>query len=292
MKIIRTLRKIVTSINPVLSDKIMFKKQMKYNLNLKNPTTFNEKINYLKLYVYPNDDLIIKCADKYEVRNYLKTKNLEKYLVELIGCWDNVEDINWKELPNKFVLKCNHGCAYNIICNDKNNLDINEVKSKLNKWMKEDFGKVSAERHYSKIPKKIICEKFLEDEIKDYKFFCFNGKPEFFYISKNIDGDFHNMVADFFYLDGKKAEFGRKDHAHFNEDIKLPDNLNEMIEVAKKLSENFDFVRVDLFNVNSKIYFSELTFSPCAGFMPIYPDEYDEKLGNLLVINKNGDENE
>lgn len=284
-KITRFFRKKITLINPQVSNQLMYRKIMKKKLDLKSPQTFNEKINYLKLNVFPNDNLIIQCSDKFKVREYLKQKGVEKYLVDLIGVWDNAKEIDFNALPDKFVLKCNHGCGYNVICKNKKELDIKKTVKKLNTWMNEDFSNISAEKHYSKINRKIICEKFLENDIKDYKFFCFSGNPKFFYISQNIEGDFHNMSADFFYINGEKAPFERTDHKHFEILPKMPDNLNEMVDLATKLSEDFKFVRVDLFNVTNKIYFSELTFTPCAGFMPLMPNEYDNKIGDLIDIN-------
>ena len=281
-KIIRFFRKICTTISPVLSNKIMYRVRMKKKLNLKNPKTFNEKINWLKIYDYPNNELVIRCADKYLVREYLKEKKLSKYLVKLIGDWDSPDDIDFEKLPNRFVLKCNHGCGYNVICSDKSKLNLDVTRQKLLKWMKEDFGVVSSEPHYSKVKKKIICEEFLEDEILDYKFFCFKGEPKFFYIAQNIEGDFHNMQADFFYPDGNLADFSRTDHKHFEKLPVIPDNLDEMLDISRKLSRDFDFVRVDLFNVGGKIYFSELTFTPCAGFMPLSPKEKDYEFGEWM----------
>ena len=285
-KILKIARKTIVRINPVLGCKIMYFKQMKKRLNLKNPTTFNEKINYLKLYVFPKDKKVIKCADKYKVREYLEKRGLSKNLCKLYFAWDSADEIEWKKLPKQFVLKCNHGCGYNIICKDKNKLDVEHTKNKLNKWMKEDFGKVSGEPHYNSIPKKIICEEYLGKDIMDYKFFCFNGKSEFFYISQSIDGQLNTMRANFFNLDGTKADFSRTDHLELESEPILPDNLNEMIKLAEQLSKEFPFVRVDLFNVKGKIYFSELTFTPCAGFMPFSPAEADEQIGKLIDLNK------
>ena len=283
-KIIRMCRIICTRISPVMSNKIMYKKLVGKKLNLKEPRTFNEKINYLKIYEFPKDEKVITCADKYKVREYIKNKGLGDILVELIDAWDNAYDIDFEKLPQKFVLKCNHGCGYNIICKNKDKLDKNNTIKRINKWMNEDFGLVSGEYHYSKIPRKIICEKFLEDDIKDYKFFCFKGVPKFFYVSQNIDGDFHNMQADFFYPDGSKADFERTDHKHFEKEVELPKNLNDMIEISRKLSSEFEFVRVDLFCVGDKIYFSELTFTPCSGFMPIKPENKDVEFGKLIDL--------
>jgi len=283
-KIIRFFRKIITRISPLLASKIMYRVKMHKKLNIKKPETFNEKISFLKLYNYPYDNRIIDCTDKYKVRNYIKSKGLEKILVKLYGCWDSVEKIDFNELPKSFVLKCNHGCGYNILCKDKKNLNIKEIKEKLNSWLKEDFSLVSGEPHYKRIQRRIICEEYLEDEILDYKFFCFNGNPEFFYIAQNVEGDFHNMQSDFFYCDGTLADFYRTDHKRFEKLPKIPSNLDEMIKISRKLSEDFEFVRVDLFNVNGKIYFSELTFSPCSGFMPISPENIDLKYGKMIDL--------
>lgn len=282
--IIRFFRKITTIISPKLTCSIMYYKIMGKKLNIKKPQTFNEKINYLKLFVYPNNDLVIKCTDKLLVREYIKDKGLGKYLVKSLGNWNSVEEIDFNNLPNKFVLKCNHGCGYNIICKNKDEFNENESFKIINKWMREDFGLVSGEPHYSKINRKIICEEFLANDILDYKFFCFKGKPQFFYISKNVDGDFHNMQADFFYPDGEIADFYRTDHKRFHEKPQIPNNLDEMLSVASKLSEDFEFVRVDLYNIDGKIYFSELTFSPCSGYMPILPQKYDYDFGKLISL--------
>lgn len=141
--------------------KLYFKIVLKEKLDLKNPRTFNEKLQWLKLYYYPQNDLAVKCADKYRVREYIKDKEYENTLVPLLGAWDNVEDIDWDSLPNKFVLKCNHGCAYNIVCNDKTEFDRIKAKKQLNTWLKEDFGAFNIEPHYSNIKKhKITCEEF------------------------------------------------------------------------------------------------------------------------------------
>lgn len=264
----------------------MYRKVMGRKLNLDNPQTFNEKINYLKLFVYPNNKKVINCTDKLMVREYLKEKKLDKYLIPLINSYENANDINFEKLPQKFVLKCNHGCAYNILCRNKELLDINKTRKQLNKWLKEDYGNVSSELHYNKIKPMIICEEFLEDDIKDYKFFCFKGKVKFLYVSQNINGDFHDMRVNFFYPDGSLADFTRTDHKCFDKIPKLPNELDEMTKVAEKLSEDFEFVRVDLYNVNGKIYFSELTFTPCAGFMELDPHSADEKYGKLIDLKR------
>lgn len=285
MKFIRTMRKIVSKINYELSSKIMYRAFVHKKLNLDNPTTFNEKLCWLKLREFPNNAQVIRCADKYSVHEYIKEKGFEELLVKLLAVWDKAEDIDWEMLPEKFALKCTHGCAYNIICTDKSKLDREKTCAQLNKWLKEDFGLVSGEPHYSKIPRRIICEEFLEGELKDYKFFCFNGVPRFYYVAVTPGGDFHNnMRCDFFWPNGEAADFYRLDHKRFDVTPEPPKNLEEMMKIAKKLSEDFPFVRVDLMNVNDKVYFSELTFTPSAGIMPLAPDHADERIGEWLDL--------
>lgn len=251
-----------------------------YIPNLKKPKTFNEMIQWYKLYYCPKSDLITKCADKYEVREYLESQGYGQYLNELYGVWDDVEDIAWDQLPNQFVLKCTHGCAYNIICKNKEELDFNKTKKKLKKWMKEDFGKFNLETHYSKIKPRIICEKFLGGNMVDYKFFCFDGKSQFMYISEGLDHDDTATIA-FFDNKGNKAKFRRKDY-RVNSNAVVPEEFDKLQQLSEELSKEFPFVRVDWFIVEGKVCFSEFTFAPCAGMMPFLPEEYDEIAGSYF----------
>lgn len=263
--------------------KLYFKIVLKEKLDLKNPRTFNEKLQWLKLYYYPQNDLAVKCADKYRVREYIKDKGYENTLVPLLGAWDNVEDIDWDSLPNKFVLKCNHGCAYNIVCNDKTEFDRIKAKKQLNTWLKEDFGAFNIEPHYSNIKKhKITCEEFLGDNLVDYKFFCFNGIPKFIYVSSDLIHDRQARIG-FFNIDGSKINLKRNDYASI-EKIELPNFYNEILEMASKLCKDFPFVRVDFFVTDNKYYFAELTFTPSACMMPFNPPKIDLEWGELLNI--------
>ena len=283
MNIVRTLRKITTSINPVLANKIMHKKLVGRTLNLKNPQTFNDKINWLKIYKYPTSDFVIKCADKYEVRNYLKEKNLDKYLVNLLYVWDNPSQIDWEKLPKKFVIKCNHGMNYNIICTDKSKLDINKAKKQLNRWMKEDFGKVSGERHYSKIKRKIICEEYLGDNLIDIQFWCSYGKVLFISYIKSPHGGNEKITFD---EDWNKLDFVTS-LPILEEKIKKPKKLEEMLKVVKNISKDMVFLRFDFYILeNDDVKISELSFTPGSGFIKWYPREYDYKIGELINIEK------
>lgn len=281
-------RKLQIIAHKFLSDEFMskfyYRVVLKEKLNLKDPKTFNEKLQWLKLYYYPNNSLVVRCADKLKVRQYIKEKGYEGTLVPLIDEFDNEEDINWNNLPNEFVLKCNHGCAYNLICSDKSKFNIKKTKKQLNIWLKEDFGAFNIELHYSKIkPHKIICEKYLGEHITDYKFFCFNGEPRFIYVSNDLIHDRQAKIG-FFNLDGSKMELRRDDYEDI-ESIKIPVFYDNMLEMARELSKDFPFVRVDFFVTNNRFYFAELTFTPSACMMPFNPKRYDIEWGNLLSIN-------
>lgn len=253
------------------------------NVDLVNPKTFNEKIQWMKIHYYPNNKLVIRGADKYAVRSYVKEKGLGNTLVPLLGAWDCADKIDWSALPNQFVLKCNHGCAYNILCNNKRKFDTEAAVKQLNKWMQEDFGAFNIELHYSKIaPRMITCEEFLGDCIMDYKFFCFNGVPKYIYVSNDLIHDRQAQIG-FFYLDGKKMPMTRDDYADIPS-IELPAFFEEMKSAAVVLSKDFPFVRVDFFLANNRFYFAELTFTPGAGMMPFNPTEFDLEWGSDLQL--------
>ena len=271
--------------SPEFVSKIYFRLLLKYPLNLKNPQTFNEKIQWLKLYKWPNDPLVIQCADKYRVRQYLEEKGMDNYLNTLLGVWDNANDIDFDKLPNRFALKCTHGARYNIICDNKTQSDIKNTRKKINTWLKEDFGKFNAEPHYSKMKPRVIAEQFLDDgngDLTDYKFYCFHGKVQFMYISKGL-GKRINMSITFFDVNGNLAPYHRTDF-QADPNVKIPSTFGKMKNLSEILASPFPFVRVDWFEVNGKIYFGELTFTPCGGLMGITPLSYDKKLGTLLEL--------
>lgn len=265
--------------------KLYFKIVLHKRLNLKNPQTFNEKIQWLKLYHYPKNQLVVNGSDKYAVREYITEKGYGHKLVPLLGVWDKAEDIDWNALPKQFVLKCNHGCAYNIVVSDKDKLDKAATVKQLNRWLKEDFGAFNIEIHYSEIKRRVItCEEFLGECITDYKFFCFNGKPHCVYVSTDLIHDRQAQIG-FFYLDGSKMPLRRDDYTDI-QNVALPPFYDEMKEAAEILCKDFPFVRVDFFVANNTWYFAELTFTPSAGMMPFNPESYDLEWGNLLVIDE------
>lgn len=190
----------------------------------------------------------------------------------------------WGGGADKFVLKCNHGCAYNIICENKNVLDKQATIKQLNKWLKEDFGAFNLELHYSKIePRRIICEEYLGKNLIDYKFFCFDGIPKFVYISEGLIHDRQAKIG-FYNLDGRKMEIQYSHYADLD-NIKFSSAFDAMLKDAKTLSKDFKFVRVDFFLVEERYYFAELTFTPGGGMMKIFPERIDYEWGKLLNIN-------
>lgn len=242
-----------------------FKEITKKSLNLKNPKTFNEKIQWLKL--YDSTPLKTQLADKYLVRDWVKEKIGEEYLIPLLGVYDNFDEIDFDKLPNQFVIKCNHGCGYNIIVTDKSTLDKNEAKEKITKWMNEDFAfKNGLELHYSNIQRKIIIEEYIENangDLYDYKFWCFNGNVEYiqFLSERNTNG----LKMAFYDKNWNKQNFVYS-YPLDEKNIEKPNNLETMIELAEKLSKDFQHVRVDFYRLNNgKIYFGEMTFTSCSG---------------------------
>ncbi|MCL2597699.1 MAG: hypothetical protein FWD66_08615 [Paludibacter sp.] len=252
-------------------------------LSYHNPKTLSEKIHWLSRYWYQFNPIVIQCADKYAVRDYVKKCGYEDALVPLLGIWDKAEDIDFETLPQKFVLKCNHGSGYNIIVEDKLKLDIKQTKQKLNCWLNEKFGLNMYEFHYQNIKPKIICEKYLEFSDFDYKYYCINGKPNFILVVHSRNFGDKSYALNSYSLDWEEINvlFEPKisDIA-----VSKPSKLTEMTEMAQKLSAPFPFVRTDFYYVDDKIYFSELTFTPNSGLANYLTSSYDRELGKKLEL--------
>lgn len=275
----------LTLISPKLKTKIAYRIRFHKKLNLKNPKTINEKILYLQLYKYNNNQLITNCIDKYKIREYLKKKKLTNILPELYGVYNNANEIDWNKIPNSFVAKCNHGCGYNLIVPDKSKINLKEAEIQLNKWLQEDYWK-GGEIQYRYIEKKIIIEEYL-GEIETYKFYCFNGNPLVMYVSSNY---WHGGICekdkflDYFDMNFKHIDCNLDGHENNPNKIKKPKNFDKMVELSKKLSSDFPFVRVDLYDANGKIYISELTFIPTGGMMKIEPESKLLEWGKWLKL--------
>lgn len=272
-------------IAPKTLTKYFYKKVLHKKINLKNPKTLNEKICYLKLNDYNKNELCVKCADKFRVRQYVHEMKCDEILNEIYGIYDDADEIDFDKLPNEFVLKLNHGSGMNIICLDKTKLNISETKKILNNWKKQKYGYQSMELHYTKIKPKIICEKLLKyangEEVKNYEIYCFNGVAKICRVFTKVDsGKYHFSLFD---KDWKTVNYYKEEYTS-RERIEKPKNFDKMIYYAEKLSKPFKFVRVDFYYIDDKIILSEMTFTPGAGFSKYYTEEGDEKLGNMLKI--------
>lgn len=283
-KISKTAIGTITKLSPLLSSKLIYRIHLHKKLNLKNPKTFNEKLMYLKLNDYYNNELVTKCSDKIKVGEFLKEKGLN-ITNEIIGIYDKAEEISFDELPKKFALKCNHGCGYNIICTDKENLDIESAKKQLNYWVKHKFGYVTCEPHYFKINPKIYVEKYIEtkDGIlpNDYKIYCFNGKAKVILVCSEREKKLKLKIYD---LNWKELDY-ITDEFKTKKEFEKPKHLKEMIKAAEILSKQFPFVRVDFYDLEDKILLGELTYTPARCSAEYYNEKGEIELGNMLDIN-------
>ncbi len=252
--------------------------------DLVNPKTINEKIHYLKLGLYSDNETVTRCVDKVLVRDYLKERQLDDMLPGLLGVYDRPEDIDWDKLPQRFVIKCNHGCGYNIICKDKATLDTAEAEDKLRRWLKEDYWKQFCEPQYKHVKKKILIEEYLGDDIETYKFYCFNGEPRILYLMTTV-GD--NHYVDYLDMNWERMNVRRDGREGYPgiDTLDRPPHLEEMIELSRRLSADFPLVRVDLYDLD-KVYFSELTFVPAGGFIKLDPPEAETEWGSWLSLDK------
>lgn len=269
--------------------KLQYRIKLGRKLNLNNPQRFTEKLQWYK--VYYKNPIMHKCVDKYEVRKYVKSKGLENILNKLYGVYNTPEEIKFNELPNKFVIKTTSGGGGQnvLICEDKEKINIDETIQKLNYWLKlnpkKSFGREWA---YEGTNNRIIIERFLEGNednltgINDYKFFCYNGKVEYIV----FDGDRYIKHKRNFYDRNWNYIDVKSDCEQMGDIVKKPKKLKEMIEVAEKLSSDFPFVRVDLYCVDNKVYFGELTFYPWSGYVQFNPDDFDFELGENLIFRR------
>ena len=254
--------------------------------NLKNPKRYTEKLQWYK--VYYKNPLMTQCVDKYAVREYIKSKGLEDCLTELIDCCSSVEEVDFATLPDKFVIKTTNGSGTNLFCLDKSQLNKSEVKMKLREYM--DRPQISAGREwaYYDVVNRIVIEELLENDnpevqgIDDYKFACFGGKVFCIIVDT---GRFTNHRRNFYDKEWKRITVV-SDHDNFEPDMNRPEKLEEMIRIAEILSSDFPAVRVDLYYVNGKIYFGEMTFYPWSGYVQFEPDEFDYLMGDQFELPK------
>lgn len=284
-------RKKILNLLRFVPDSLMLKLQYKIklhrSLNLKNPKRFTEKIQWYKIN-YRNP-VMHQCVDKYNVREFVKNKGLEKILIPLIAKYDDVHDLNIDNLPDSFVIKTTHGGGglNVVICPDKSKFNLEDVKERLyfqpHKVKKMSMGREWA--YIGLVPGVVVEKLLINDEnpkagVNDYKIFCYNGKPE--YLVVDVDR-YIGHKRNFYKADWTRMDVS-SDCPQADRDIPKPDNYEEMLSIASKLSEDFPFVRVDLYNVGGKVYFGELTFYPWSGYVQFTPDEVDYELGNLFRL--------
>ena len=272
-------------------DKIPYVLQKRYEENMgeefdiNNPKSYSQKIQWLKL--YDDNKLRTKLTDKVLVREWIKEKIGEEYLIPVLGVYNHFDDINFDELPNQFVIKTNHSSGWNIIVKDKTKLNLRQVRKKLEFWLKLDYAYwTEYEIHYSPIQPKIIIEKYIVDrkgELNDFKFLCFNSKCKYMWMDFDRMTNHKRNVYD---MEWNLQPWNQYTYGNYEGNVEKPQNFEKMCELATILCEGFRHVRVDLYNVDGKIYFGEMTFTNGSGFEGIHPRKYDYELGKLISIDK------
>jgi len=280
-----SLRQLIKHTNKVLYVKMQYKYITHHKLNLKNPVRYTEKLQYLRLFTYPKNDLVSECAGRVTVRNYVEKCGFADNLIKIYGVFDKFDDIDFDKLPNQFAMKCSHASGFNFICKDKSQINKNELKKKFDKWLKTNYGKKTIELHYAKIKPQIIIEELLSEDGHlpiEYKIHVFNGVAKSMYVvtARGVDIRYNNYYINWTPFDGSQFNGWKKTE----KEIKKPSNWDEMVKIAEKLSSPFPFVRLDLYNINGKIYFSEMTFTPAKGTLILDDDKCDFEMGEWLKI--------
>lgn len=276
-------KKLKGLIRKSLSDEFIVDRQFfdifNRHIDFYNPKSFNEKLQIQKLFV--KNPKMTDLADKYEVRNHIQAKGYGAILNELIGVYDRPEDIDFSALPDEFVIKCNHSWATNIVCDDKSLLDERQVVEQLREWMSHNHYHKLREWSYKNIKPKIIIERFLRAPLKDYKLFCFSGSP--LYIQVDADRD-DGHTLDMYDTNWNRLRCKKGNNPQSSTIPSRPDFFEDMLEIARDLSSDFNFCRVDFFANPDGFYFAEITFYPGGGFSPFEPEEFDYVFGEHLNI--------
>ena len=281
------IRFVIKKINKVGYVKLEYRYITGHKLNLDNPVRYTEKLQYLRLFSYANNPEVSKCASRDGLREYAASKGYKDNLIEAYGIYDKFDDIDFDKLPNSFVMKCTHACAFNYLVYDKSKIDIAKLRKTFNKWLRTDYGKKTVEPHYSNIKPRIIIEKMMLEDNElpiEYKIHVFNGKAKYMYIvtGRNKDIHYNNYLID--WTDFDEAQFNH--WTKLEEEIKKPHNWDEAIKISEDLAKPFPFVRVDLYIINGKIYISEMTFTPAKGTLTFKDDKSDFIIGEWLTIQK------
>lgn len=254
-------------------------------LNLDNPQTYNEKLQWLKL--FDRREEYTQMVDKYEAKKYVANLIGEEYIIPTLGVYNSFDEIDFEKLPNQFVLKCTHNSGGIIICKDKKNLDVAKAKKQLEKWLKVNPYWKNREYPYKHVQPRIIAEQYMEDEsgyeLKDYKFFCFDGEVKCLFVATDRGNGNEETKFDFYDLDWNHLPF-TNGHPNSTKEIKKPIGFEEMVRLSQVLSKNIPHVRVDLYNINGEIYFGELTFFHWSGLTPFVPEKWDYIFGEWLKL--------
>lgn len=273
-----------------IPDKLFLKWKYRWffnkKLNLENPQTFNEKLQWLKL--HDRNPMYTNLVDKYEVRKYLSKTIGDEYLVPSLGVYDKFDDIDFDKLPNQFVIKCTHDSGGVVICDDKSKLDLEKTRKKIKRCLKRNYYYANREWPYKNIKPRIIIEEYLLDkenpkcDLVDYKVMCFNGEPKIIFTC--TDRYDKGLKVTFFDLEWNKLPFERH-YPSSKSNIEKPKKLKEMIELSRRMAKKFKFIRLDWYEVNNRLYFGEYTFYPGSGFEEFTPNEVDKEIGDLLELN-------
>lgn len=253
-------------------------------LDWKHPVCFTEKLQWLKLYGFQKE--YVRMVDKVLVKEYIAGKLGAEYVIPTLGVWKSADDIDINALPEQFVLKCNHDSGTAVVCRDKGTLNVCKTVATIRKALKRNYYLMGRETPYKYVKRRVFAEQYIENadgtELVDYKFFCFNGEPK---ITKVDFGRGTRHQANYYDVDMNLLPFGViASHPDYSRHFDKPENYEEMLGIARKLSDGIPFVRVDLYNVNGKIYFGELTFFPTSGLQPFTDTEWDRRLGGWIVL--------
>ncbi len=262
-----------------------FKQVFGRDIDWKNPTTYNEKLQWLK--VYDRNPLYTQLVDKYEVRKYVAEKIGEEYLIPCLGVWDQFEDIDFNSLPNQFVLKCTHDSASVVLCKDKETFDLISAQQKLTRHLRRNFFYNAREWPYKNVKPRIIAEQYMEDastrELRDYKFFVFAGKVKSLFIASDRQKDHDLLKFDFFDNEFRHMDV-RHGHPNSSELPEKPERFGEMKALAEKIASELPQARVDFYECNGQIFFGEITFFHHSGFVPFEPQKWDEIFGSWICL--------
>lgn len=273
-------------INDELYLKIIYRYTMGKKLNLDNPITFNEKLQWLK--IHDRNPHYTTLVDKYGVKEYIKEHIGEEYIIPTLGVWDNFDEIDFDKLPQKFVLKCTHDSGGVIVCRDKSKFDVEDARKKINKALKRNYYWPRREWPYKNVIPRIIAEKYMVDEalgdLRDYKFFCFDGKAKAMYVAMDRNNEHEGTKFNFYDMDFNLLPITKNEYPNSDKEIQKPENFEKMRMIVEKLSSGFLHVRVDLYEANGKIYFGEMTFYHMSGMVPFEPEEWDEKFGSWITL--------